>query len=153
MFRATMLPLLAVFATQAMAEADLCPMTDDQENCVRVIACIGEQGRWFHGRSFGRGEGTLAGVISDGVACSGTWTSQNAFGAGQADVFCDDGMNVSVLYFYQDSYTGTAKGRGMTNRGEIVEAWSGTHVLEYFRDGDPEAEAVLQCGDYGIPMS
>ena len=147
-------PLLLVLCGAAHAdEAGLCPLTDDQENCVRIIACLGDQGKWFQGRAFGRGMGALAGVFNDGTSCTGRWTNSNAAGVPQADFSCDDGMTVSVLYLHQDAYTGTAKGRGITNHGDLVEAWSGAHVLELFRDGDPTAEAILQCGNYGIPLS
>lgn len=148
-----LLPPLLVAASPVLASDALCPLTDDGGNCVRILACIGDQGRWFHGRAFGRGEGTLAGVISDGAQCTGDWTSRNAFGAGQADVVCDDGMTVRVIYFYQDPYTGTALGKGISNREDVVQSWSGDHVLEYFKDGDPTADAVLKCGTFDIPLS
>jgi hypothetical protein len=154
MLSRALLPLLLVFALPLHAEdTALCPLTDDAQNCVRVLACIGDQGRWFHGRSFGRGEGTLAGVTSDGVSCSGAWVSRNSLGLGQADVVCDDGMSVSAIYYYQDEYTGTALGRGLSNQDEVVQSWSGDHVLDYFRDGSPTREAALKCGSYDIPIS
>ncbi|MFM2390212.1 MAG: hypothetical protein RLZZ437_1767 [Pseudomonadota bacterium] len=153
MFLRALLPVVLFGLPAAAQEAALCPMTDDQANCVRVLACVGEQGRWFHGRAFGRGEGTLAGVVNDGVTCQGTWTSRNAMGLGQADVVCDDGATIRVIYFYQDEYTGTAIGRGESDTGDLVQSWSGEHVLEYFRDGDPSAQAVLKCGAQDIPIS
>ena len=152
MFRRVLPPLL-LLALPVQAQDALCPLTEDQSNCVRILACIGEEGRWFHGRAFGRGEGTLAGVINDGPQCQGTWTSRNLFGTGQADVTCDDGMEVTVIYFYQDEFTGTAQGQGITNRNEPVQAWSGENVLSYFRDGKPTAEARLRCGEFDIPIS
>jgi hypothetical protein len=91
--------VIAVSVLPARAQT-LCPMTGDQENCVRILACLGEEGRWFHGRAFGRGEGTLAGVTDDGVACTGQWTSRNIVGLGQADVSCDDGATIRVIYYY-----------------------------------------------------
>lgn len=106
MFRQSLPLTLALFATSATAQdatgATLCPLTDDNSNCTRVLACIGDQGRWFHGRSFGRGAGWLSGVTDDGATCTGTWVQQNAFGLGQADVTCSDGMTVTVYYYYQD---------------------------------------------------
>lgn len=137
----------------AVAEGTLCPIADDQENCVRILACLGDEGRWFHGRAFGRGEGTLAGTTDDGVACTGTWTSRNVVGLGQADVTCDDGASIRVIYYYQDEWTGTATGRGLSSTGEAVQSWSGEHVLDYFRDGSPTGEARLRCGEYDIPLS
>jgi hypothetical protein len=149
-----LLPLLLAFAIPVQAQdTALCPLTDDAQNCVRVLACIGDQGRWFHGRSIGRGEGTLAGVVNDGATCSGRWMSQNALGVGEAVVSCDDGMSVTVFYYYQDAYTGTALGRGLTNRKEVVQSWSGEHLIEYFKNGSPTNEAVLKCGIHDIPMS
>jgi hypothetical protein len=155
MFFRLLLPLAGVLSLTGpvLAQDALCPLTDDQANCVRILACIGEQGRWFHGRAFGRGEGTLAGVVNDGVSCTGKWTSRNAFGTGQANVVCDDGMEVTVIYFYQEEYTGTAQGKGISNREEVVSAWSGENVLDYFRDGNPTAQAVLKCGSFDIPLS
>jgi hypothetical protein len=153
MFLRALLPIVFLGSAAMAQDADLCPMTDDQASCSRVLACIGDQGRWFHGRAFGRGEGTLAGVVNDGVLCQGTWTSRNAMGLGQADVVCDDGAAIRVLYFYQDEYTGTAIGRGTSDTGDLVQSWSGEHVLDYLRGGSPTAEAVLKCGALEIPVS
>jgi len=133
-----------------------CATTDDQNDCVRILACIGSEGNWFNGRAFGRGSGTLAGRTAFGAQCVGRWRSRNAMGLGQADVQCDDGMEVTVLYYLQDDYTGTAIGNGRTNRGEFVRAWSGLNVLEYLRDRSaPEGEnqVFLPCGSQPIPMS
>jgi hypothetical protein len=153
MFLRALLPVVFLCAPAAAEQASLCPMTDDQANCVRVLACIGDRGRWFHGRAFGRGEGTLTGVVSDGVKCQGTWTSRYALGAGRADVRCDDSSAFNVIIHDQDEDTGTAIGRGHSVTGDLVQSWSGEHVLEYFRDGGPTADAVLKCGAVEIPIS
>lgn len=135
------------------AGAELCPLTDDSDSCSRILACFGTEGRWFQGRAFGRGQGHLSGVIDDGVTCAGTWVSRNAFGLGQADVTCSDGVSVTVYYFYQDAYTGTALGKGMASNGEVVQSWSGNHVLSYFADGRPLSTARMRCGEQDIPLS
>lgn len=156
---ACLLPALALLGQTAIAQdapvtdGTLCPLTDDNSSCTRVLACIGDEGRWFHGRSFGRGSGWLTGTTDDGVTCTGNWVSQNTFGLGQADVTCSDGMAVTVYYFYQDPYTGTATGRGLSNRGDLVQSWSGTHVLSNFAQGRPTAQARLRCGAHDIPLS
>lgn len=145
---------VVVFAgAMPVAGQDLCDMTDDQENCTRVLACIGTDGRWFHGRAFGRGKGELTGRTDDGATCSGVWTSRNVVGVGQADVTCSDGTSVRVIYYYQDEHTGTARGLGRTNQGETVKSWSGNHVLDYFRENAPDAKARLVCGRTEIPLS
>ncbi len=113
LFPATMLFTLLVFPQNLSAQsATHCPMTADDANCVRVVACIGDEGVWFNGRAFGRGEGTFSGTTSMGLMCKGTWMSRNAFGLGQADVMCEDGRKGRVFYTYQDEYTGTAVGQG-----------------------------------------
>ena len=150
MFRRA-LPAALVLAQPVFAQ-DLCPMTGDSGNCVRILACVGDQGRWFQGRAFGRGQGAVAGVMSDGATCVGTWTSRNWMGAGQADVACDDGMEVTVLYTYQDEYTGTARGGGQANSGEWVQVWSGLNLLDYLHAQTGQV-LTLPCDFGNIPMS
>lgn len=130
-----------------------CLMTEDQDNCVRVVACIGDDGQWFNGRAFGRGEGVFAGTVSDGTLCEGTWMEQNVFGLGQADVSCADGRQGAVFYTYQDSVTGTAVGHGVLNTGEAVQIWSGNNVLQYLKSQTGAQVAMLPCQAGLIPMS
>lgn len=149
----TALVLMALPARAETPSDGLCPLADDSSSCSRILACIGQDGRWFHGRAFGRGAGRLTGKMDDGVTCTGDWVSRNAFGLGQADVTCSDGMTVTVYYYYQDPYTGTATGRGLASTGHVVQSWSGDHVLSYFANGKPLASARLRCGSHDIPIS
>lgn len=154
MFR-RLLPVFAMLcATAAAAEDKLpCDVTPDETSCSRNFACIGDKGRWYEGRAIGRGTGILDGRLSDGAKCSGTWTNSNAMGAGQADFACDDGTTGTVFYYLQDGVTGTAIGKGATNKGDHIDAWSGEHVLEFLRKGTTSAEAALKCGEVSIPVS
>ncbi|MEJ6397414.1 hypothetical protein [Yoonia sp. 208BN28-4] len=147
--------LVAIFAASAAnAQSQTsCAMTLDQSSCNRVVACVGDQGRWFNGRAFGRGSGTFAGVMNDGVTCSGTWKSRNILGMGQADVICDDGMEGRVFYTYQDEQTGTAVGSGITRDGQAIDIWSGNNVLAYLRAQTGEPVAALPCITGAIPLS
>ena len=144
--------LIAVGGTAAAQTAD-CPVAQDATSCARVLACIGEEGIWFDGRAYGRGAGTLAGETNAGAVCTGTWVSRNAMGLGQADVACDDGFAVRVIYFYQDAWTGTALGRGIGSDGRLVRSWSGLHVLDYLGAGARPDGARLPCGAIDIPDS
>ena len=128
-----------------------CEMTDDKDNCVRVLACIGDEGRWFAGRASGRGKGELEGADSNGLRCRGEWTSRNWFGAGQARVECSDGSAGTVIYTYQDEYTGTATGSGRMSTGQTIQSWSGNHVPEFLtrETGRP----ALPCGSAPVPIS
>ncbi len=138
----------------SLRQAGACETTNDQASCSRIVACIGDDGKWFNGRAFGRGAGVLEGQISNGATCKGRWVERNVLGLGQADVECDDGMTTTVLYTYQDAYTGTAIGNGRTNQGELVEVWSGQNVLAYFQNEDPDNPVIsLQCGLNSIPLS
>ena len=128
-----------------------CLTKNGGDNCVRLLACIGRDGRWFRGRALGRGTGRLSGRVNDGVTCEGAWTSRNKMGLGQADVACSDGMRASVFFYYQDEYTGTAKGRGLSNRGDVITSYSGQHVLDYLTP-DGKRHAVLPCGRDGIEL-
>lgn len=150
------MPTFALIATAfpAFCEEKLpCEVTPDETSCSLNFACLGDQGRWYKGRGIGRGTGILDGVTSDGAKCTGTWTNSNAANVGQADFACDDGTTGTVYYFLQDGYTGTAIGKGVTSKGEPIQAWSGEHVIEFLKNGSPTAEARLQCGDHSIPIS
>lgn len=150
MFR-YILPVGLLFASPLFAgeEVKLCPLTSDQNSCSRVLACVGDQGRWFHGRAFGRGSGTVTGRMNDGTACEGSWTQRGFMGFGQATVSCEDGSEVGVLYTYQDEWTGTVTGRGQTADGEAVQVWSGQNVLEYFDNQTGVVPGTLPC-DSGV---
>ena len=153
MFR-FLLPAMIVMATQLSAQTRTsCDMTEDDSNCVRVLACMGNTGEWLNGRAFGRGEGTFAGTTSKGVTCSGDWMSRNSLGLGQADIFCDDGRTGRVFYTFQDEYTGTAIGQGAMTSGEGIRMWSGLHVLSYLRGDTGERVALLPCVGGDIPIS
>ena len=70
LFPAPMLFALLVFPQDISAQSSThCPMTADDSNYVRVVACIGDEGVWFNGRAFGRGEGTFSGTTSTGLMC------------------------------------------------------------------------------------
>lgn len=142
--------LLPLSAQAQMPE--LCPLTGDQANCVRVLACIGNGESWFHGRAFGRGQGDLHGQISDGTRCDGHWTQRNALGLGQADLTCDDGSRAMVLFTYQDDWTGTTTGIGSFDDKRPIAAWSGQGVLQYLDNvtGHPNR---LPCRSGDIPIS
>ena len=153
MFR-RLLPALVFLATPALAQTSQpCEVTPDQTSCSRIFACLGDQGRWFQGRAFGRGEGVFDGVTDDGVLCRGTWTNSNAANVGQADMICDDGMTAVVYYFLQDGYTGTGIGQGTTNTGDEIKSWTGENVIEFLKRNSATSEALLQCGDASILIS
>src|SRR6056300_517622 len=134
LFPATMLFTLLVFPQNLSAQsATHCPMTADDANCVRVVACIGDEGVWFNGRAFGRGEGTFSGTTSMGL-------------------MCEDGRKGRVFYTYQDEYTGTAVGQGAMHSGAKIKIWSGTNVLEYLRGDTGERIAYLPCDGGSILM-
>lgn len=154
MFRCLLPVAICLLAGTAGAQTNTsCDLTTDQDNCNRVVACVGDDGLWFNGRAFGRGSGAFSGLLSDGTACHGTWTARNFLGLGQADVTCADGQRGRVFYTYQDEFTGTALGQGQMTDGRTIRMWSGTNVLGFLKGQTGAPVATLPCTPSGIPMS
>lgn len=149
------LPVLIILATPAAAQ-NLVPRVPEKPcvadagpyNCVKNLACIGDEGLWFEGRAIGWNSGVLRGRMSNGIACEGTWTIEPS-GLGRTEVSCEDGTTAEVISQYQDYETGTTVGRGVTSSGEKIRSFSGANVIEFLtEDGTP----VLPCGDAGIEL-
>jgi len=152
MFR-TILPVIICLAGPLQAETASCEnIPGSQDNCVRVLACIGDQGLHFDGQARGWDTGPVTGTISNGVNCKGNWTADDPGGAGFGQMTCEDGLKIEVLYYTQDNETGTAIGRGTDSIGQPVEIWSGQNVLEYLTP-DGSVSARLPCMSGPIPMS
>ncbi len=123
-----------------------------QINCVRVLACIGDQGLYFDGQARGWDTGTVAGDISNGDSCQGDWTADGPFGAGMAEMTCNSGLDIGVIYHTQDNETGTVIGNGSDSTGQPIQVWSGENVLAFLTpDGTVGSE--LPCMSGPIPMS
>ncbi len=123
-------------------------------SCSRFIGCLGDQGAYFQGYSRGWNSGTLTARTSEGANCTGTWKYANMFGIPQADIFCDNGEGGRLFFFYQDSITGTARGKGRSNKGRIVEMWSGENLKQFFTTAEPDREfPVMHCGPADVPIS
>lgn len=170
MFRKLMPAALCIFAGQLSAQTlELPPLTPQQtpeeraaptcenrpysqENCVRVLACIGTGGLWFDGQALGWDQGIVRGATSDGIPCAGHWKSGGFMGTGTSQMMCRDDLSVNVLYYTQDNDTGTVIGRGTDSIGRGIIVWTGENVLKYLTpDGKPSAE--LPCGPTPIPIS
>ncbi|KMW58223.1 hypothetical protein AIOL_003194 [Candidatus Rhodobacter oscarellae] len=124
----------------------------DQQNCTRVLACVGDDGLWFDGQARGWDEGPVFGRRNDGVACVGKWSSRGLFGTGFSNLECKDGTTAQVLYTIQDNDTGTVIGHGKDSAGRQIQVWTGLNVLEFLRSdltGAPE----LPCTQGAIPIS
>lgn len=149
----TVLPAIILLSPAMVSASGVCqniPFSPD--NCVRVLACIGDQGLTFDGQGRGWDTGTVTGMMSDGVTCNGTWTADGPLGTGIAGMTCSDGTSVDVLYYSQDNITGTAIGSGMDNKGRSVQVWTGENVLEFLTD-DFASGPALPCIQGDIPIS
>jgi hypothetical protein len=142
-------PALAVLALPVFANPD-CENTGGPDSCSRVLACIGEDGVWFDGRSVGWNSGTLAGELNDGTICTGSWayTGPNV---AEAHATCDHGLEIAVVAVAQDPPTGTTIAEGFTSDGRRVVAWTGNNVLEFLRG--PRREPRLPCTGDPVPIS
>ncbi len=123
-----------------------------QRSCSRVLACIGDEGRWLDGRARGWDAGTLTGVMDDGTTCTGDWWVVGERAAG-AEMTCSDGSAGSVRYIAQDPATGTGIAAGAMADGRAIRAWTGLNVLDYLREEAGGPEALLPCLPEGILMS
>ncbi|MEM7711025.1 MAG: hypothetical protein AAF264_09830, partial [Pseudomonadota bacterium] len=143
-------------APRAPSDAPPVPVCEnipyDQANCVRVLACIGEDGLWFDGEARGWDAGTVTGQISDGTTCEGTWDLEGPGGAGQSRLACNGGLEIGVIYTQQHNETGTVIGSGIDSLERPIRVWSGLHVLRFLTP-DGRVEARLPCGDVPIPIS
>ncbi|MFN3935978.1 MAG: hypothetical protein ACK4KW_00230 [Gemmobacter sp.] len=145
---------LATLILATPAAAGACGgIEGSSDYCTPVVACIEDTGVHFTGRAVGWGSGTLAGQLSSGAICSGTWVSRNRLGLGQADLDCDDGQSGTVIFTYQDGATGTATGRGLTKGGQAVRGWSGRNIRAFLRAETGEVDPRLMCGEVEIPLS
>lgn len=115
-----------------------------QQNCVRVLACIGETGLYFDGVARGWDAGSLMGRTSAGTLCFGKWSAGGLLGSGTAEMRCMDGLTVNLIFYTQDNSTGTVIGRGMDSENRVVRAWSGNNVLQFLTG--PNGRPRMECG-------
>lgn len=124
----------------------------EAESCSRFLACVGEDGLWLDGQARGWNTGTLAGTMSDGTTCTGSWWVAGDRPPG-AVFECSDGTAGRVRYVAQDSITGTGIAAGATGDGRAVRAWTGENVLAFLREEAGGPEALLPCVPEGILMT
>ena len=153
MFRPCLLAAI-LFVSPAMAEDyGACrTIPGSPDNCVRAVACVGDQGLTFDGQARGWDQGSIAGQLSDDTSCTGTWSSDGPFSTGIATLLCAGDLTIDVIYYNQDNATGTTIGRGMDSRGRAVQAWTGRNVLKFLTP-DGQAIAMLPCASSAIPIS
>ncbi|MGH1356953.1 MAG: hypothetical protein ACRBBS_18035 [Thalassovita sp.] len=151
MFRRCLPVALCLFAAFPAKAEPPCLQTQDQNNCARVLACVGGDGAYFDGRSKGWNTGTVTGRMDDGTTCSGQWTARGPFGFGLATLICQDGVTAQAIYYYMDGLTGTAIGSGSTSDGRAIRIWSGQNVLRYLTPKGTVG-AKLPCGANSIPV-
>ena len=108
LFPAPMLFALLVFPHNLSAQsATHCPMTADDSNCVRVVACIGMKVFGLTVAPLGGAKGHLA------VMCENVDVPQCGVG------ICHGLLKGRVFYTYQDEYTGTAVGHRGKDKNDL----------------------------------
>lgn len=135
------------------AQASCLEIQGSPDNCVPILACMAGDGVYISGHAIGWNEGTIGGTTNTGVSCLGTWTSRGILGTGMVQFQCEDGVSGTVIFYYQDSLTGTTTGRGLTSDMGRVTGWSGHHLRDYFDAETGEIDATPFCGDVPILMS
>ncbi len=124
----------------------------EPDNCVPLVGCVGDDGRYFVGEAIGWDAGDLTAETDDGLACSGRWQARTAIGAGQANFQCGGELNGVVLFTYQDHTTGTTTGRGATSDGRGLRVWSGHNIRRYIEQQSGSVDAQLMCGTSVVPL-
>jgi len=124
--------------------ADCQNIVGNTGNCVRILACIGENGLYFDGFARGRDAGSLMGHTTAGIQCFGHWRTGGLLGSGSAELTCTDGVTANLIFYTQDSLTGTVIGRGIDSENRVIRAWSGQNVLQFLTglNGQPR----MKCG-------
>lgn len=117
------------------------------ESCTPVLACMPGEGVWFVGRAIGWNKGTLAGQTSTGVSCTGDWAVGETLGFGRARFSCDDGLSGRMVYYYQDTETGTARGTGLISGFGQIRAWSGHNITEFLDRTTGRVDGEFMCGE------
>lgn len=148
-----LLPALA-FATPVLSQ-DLGACRNipyKQSNCIRVLACLGDQGLWLDGKARGWDQGTVSLERSDQILCYGTWDSNGPLGTGRAEIACEDGSSGNIIYYNQDNVTGTVIGRGIDDQGRHIQVWSGENILQFLTAPGAYGPA-LPCVAGDIPLS
>jgi len=121
-------------------------------NCVRVLACVGDQGLWLDGKARGWDQGTVTALRNDNVVCQGTWDSNGPLGTGRSQIACQDGTSANVIYYNQDNLTGTVSGQGLDSKDRRIQVWTGENVLQFLTAPGAYGPA-LPCVAGDIPIS
>ena len=150
-FGLVVLMAATVFAVPAAAD-DLapCKTTAGADSCSPVFACFEKDGGFFKGRAIGRGGGTVAGELDNGEVCTGKWSQKGLFGLPSAVVTCPKRGSAVVFFTYQDSYTGTATGKGRIDDDDAVTMMSGHNVPEYLMR--TTGNEKFFCGGREVPI-
>lgn len=153
MFRPCLLAAICLWSPVTAQDIGACRnIPFSQDNCVRFVGCLGDQGLRFEGKARGWDQGTLSGEISDFTLCDGTWDSNGPLGTGIGRMSCEDGVTMDVIYYSQDNVTGTVIGRGKDSIGRAIQVWSGENVLAFLTP-DGSDIAYLPCISGDIPLS
>lgn len=133
-------PLLAL----ELPDCQLAP--GQAQSCVPIVACMPEDGVYLVGRAIGWNIGTLKGVTNTGVSCTGNWSVSESLRFGHARFACDDGLSGRMIYHYQDSLTGTARGTGLVSGFGRITAWSGYNIRAYLDRSGARVDDELLYG-------
>jgi hypothetical protein len=151
--RAAIATLFLLNPAQAQTIGTCITRPGEPDNCAPLVACVEATGVYFMGRAVGHNAGTLAGELSNGAFCTGEWVSRNWLGTGQADFTCDDGQWGRAYFTYLHMPTGTATGRGLTNRGQSLRVWAGHEIRAFLRAETGAPDPKLFCNTQEIPIS
>ena len=125
----------------------------DSSSCSPIVACMPGEGVYLVGRAIGWNEGTLEGVTNTGTTCTGSWHIGQTLRLGHAEFACDDGVSGRLVYYYQHTETGTARGTGMVSGFGRIRAWSGHNIRDFLDSTGARVDGELMCGETPMLIS
>ncbi len=150
-----MLPVIICLAGQTQADDKTDCLAGQGEACEQILACIGDDGRWFRGEAIGRGPvNDVLGTLDNGIICSGQRMRFNKILSGSVKLTCEDGTQTTVEYeipFLETDFDyGT--GRAQTKNGRAVQLWVGQDLVTSLRRESGGIVSLLPCPGGAIAL-
>ncbi len=95
-----------------------CNGTSADRYCAPMVGCIAGSDTVFLGRANGYFKGQIAGKLSTGSTCFGTWGANAAQSGGSGHAACDDAIEFTVRFhsYNRDKWVVVGKGETKTNQ-------------------------------------
>lgn len=104
--------------------ASSCNGTSDDRHCAPIVGCIAGSDIVFTGRANGYFKGQIAGKLSTGSTCFGTWAANATQSGGSGHAACDDTTEFTVRFHSYNRDKWVLVGKGETKVNQTIYAIS-----------------------------